>query len=189
MFVMQAGKGRIHLLLLRDRHVLQAPPFERQACSPGSTPHSASQLTPPCNTTPSACLQFNSCAFKSTSVSNFSTLPQYYSTNVPLLPYRAEWGNQHQTTAASTFPYNQFNYEQTKPLQISNFIPSPNEKPFKEYYNSVEETNISGWYICQNKESAGESHLNIGPANLSPAPDHNSVPITPNLHQVLAAGF
>lgn len=143
-----------------------------------STSSVSSQLTPPRVSSP--CFQFNSCAaMKSSPAASGFTIPQYYPSNVSLLPYH-DWAGPRQ----SSFQYNRFNYEQSKPSQITSFLPPTQEKQFKDYQQAVQDTNLSEWYVCQSTATDNQT------ANIGQTQDQNSLPLTSTLHQqVLTAGF
>ena len=103
-------------------------------------------------------------------------IPQHYPSNVSILPYH-DWANNRQPT----FPYNRFNYEQPKPAQVTSFLPSAEEKQFKDYHQAVQETNLSEWYVCQN--TAGDNQP------LGQTQEQNSLPLSSLHQQALTAGF
>ena len=105
--------------------------------------------------------------------------PQYYPSNVSILPYH-DWSNNRQPA----FPYNRFNYEQTKPAQITSFLPPTQEKQFKDYHQAVQDTNLSEWYVCQNTGNDNQT------SNLGQTQEQNVIPLSSSLHQqVLTAGY
>lgn len=149
----------------------------RKSCSPVP-----SQITPPRLNTPPSCLQFtSSCAMKSP-----PTLPQYYPASIPaaILPYR-DW---HQPQRQTHFPYNRFApYEQTKPAQITSFLPPSPEKPYKDYSQIVQDTNLAEWYVCQNTAGSESQASNVGQQQTEQG---GTLPLPPALHQqVLTAGY
>lgn len=123
-------------------------------------------------------MQFNSCSVKA---DNFPgvPMPQYYPSNVPLLPYCDWTPNQRQ----HNFPYSRFSYDQS--AQISSFLPSQQEKPFKDYHEAVRDTNLSEWYVCQSSGNDSQAQADLGQLQ-----GQNALPVNPSLHQqALTAGF
>ncbi|XP_067945489.1 zinc finger protein ZIC 1-like [Watersipora subatra] len=149
--------------------------YSRKSCSP-----SVDQLTPPAGS-PSPCLQYSSCAaVKSASAANGFNLPQYYPSNVSILPYQ-DWSHNRQPA----FPYNRFGYDQAKPAQITGFLPSVQEKSYKDYHQAMHDTNLSEWYVCQNTSDNQLSNIGQVGENIGQSQELHS-----SMHQqVLTAGF